>query len=243
MKYAYIALIAFYLVTLTITSDKAEKGQESHGAAPEAAIETPHQEDTAPAIAAAAHQQEPAEQAHAEQPKGADTEHQAAVTEEPAAEEGASAGQWEAIAKSAGVTVEGLMEADSQPGEKEAAQKSQDQPAEEKPAEVAAAAPAEQPKAAEVASSEKVQMPCGHMMARKDMPANGPCGNMMPKGAAEGEQDLSAAMQKIVDATNEMVMVTRQLVFATQEMLNASRQAAVETAEKAGQEESQPVKQ
>jgi hypothetical protein len=218
MKYAYIAMIAFYLVTLTITPDKAEKAAEGHGTAPEAAIETPHQEDTAPAIAAA-HQQEPAEQAHAEQPKAADTEHQAAVAEEPAAEEGASAGQWEAIAKSAGVTVAALMEADSQPTEE---------------------MPAEQPKAAEAASSEKVQMPCGHMMARKDIPPGAPCGKMMPKGA-EGEQDLSAAMQKIVDATNEMVMVTRQLVFATQEMLNASRQA--EAAEKAGQEESHPVKQ
>ena len=46
--------------------------------------------------------------------------------------------------------------------------------------------------------------------------------------AASGSPDLDAAMQKLANATNDMVAVTRQLVGATQEMLAASKKVAVE---------------
>lgn len=226
MKYAYIAMIVIYLITYGCSPDKAEKEQESHGVeASPATVETTHQE-AAPAVV---HQQEQVEQTHAGQEKATDSEHQtiaaaeqqtAAVeaVEQPATEELAPENQWEAIAKSAGVTVAALMNEDSQPtGEKAA-----EQPVTPKPA-------AKEKQTAKDAVSEQVVMPCGKMMAKKDIPAGAPCAAMQSKASGESSQELTVAMQKIVEATNEMVMVTRQLVIATQEMLNASKAAEVET--------------
>lgn len=216
MKYAYIAMVVIYLITFGCNPDKAEKTTESHGSATPATVEQPHQEE-APAVV---HQQEQVEQGHVEQQKTADTEHMevaaaehkaAAVegVEQPTTEELAPENQWETIAKSAGVTVAALMNEDSQPTEEKVA--------------------VEEKQAVKTADSEQVVMPCGKMMAKKDIPAGAPCGAMQAQAPADGSQDLTAAMQKIVEATNEMVMVTRQLVIATQEMLNASKEAAVET--------------
>lgn len=42
----------------------------------------------------------------------------------------------------------------------------------------------------------------------------------------EPSQDLPSAMQRMVEATNDMVVVTRQLVVATQEMVRATQEAA-----------------
>lgn len=221
MKYAYIAMVVIYLITFGCNPDKAEKTTESHGSATPATVEQPHQEE-APAVV---HQQEQVEQDHAEQQKAADTElkevaaaeHKAATVEgveQPTTEELAPENQWEVIAKSAGVTVAALMNEGAQPTEKKAAEKG-----------VAKKQAVEEKQAVKVADSEQVVMPCGKMMAKKDIPAGAPCATMQSQAPA----DLNVAMQKIVEATNQMVMVTRQLVIATQEMLNASKEAAVET--------------
>lgn len=222
MKYAYIAIIVIYLITYGCSPDKVEEKAASHGDAPPATVETPHQEEKTPA---AVHQQEPVEQAHVEQKATAemkheapaDTEKHAAAIEEPVTEEIAPENQWETIAKSAGVTVAALMKADS----KTADTKTVEQPIAEKPV-------VEKQEAVKTAGSEQVVMPCGKMMAKKDIPAGAPCATMQ-KPASADSQDLTVAMQKIVEATNDMVMVTRQLVIATQAMLDASKEAAVET--------------
>ncbi len=101
----------------------------------------------------------------------------------------------------------------------------------EGPADVAEEATEEQ-----LVEPEMVVMPCGRQMALADIPPDAPCLNGQPMGIQgpvatdDKHKDVLAAMQKVVDATNDMVMVTRQLVIATQEMLNASNAAAVKAA-------------
>jgi len=64
------------------------------------------------------------------------------------------------------------------------------------------------------ATEGKAQMPC-HVPPQ-------------PQAFEESNQDLSAAMQRMVEATNDMVLVTKELITTTQEMLKASKGVARE---------------
>ena len=92
---------------------------------------------------------------------------------------------------------------------------------------------------AEVAEFEQVVMPCGRIMTMEDIPKDAPCLQPQVQEPADNqEQDLAAAMQRMVETTDEMVLATRQLVIATQKMLNENKEAAAEASE-----EIKPVEQ
>ncbi len=91
-------------------------------------------------------------------------------------------------------------------------------------------------------------MPCMKMPQEEDpmvqdepaMPHMMPQGHHMPEmmqvpppvPPPASQDELAAALQKMVEATNEMVMVTRQMVMATEEMLRAARGTAGEMIDK-----------
>lgn len=81
------------------------------------------------------------------------------------------------------------------------------------------------------AGEEMITMPCGQVMAKKDIPAGAPCLGYKQQVTVPGDDDLSVAMQKMVEATNNMVQVTQQMVIATQEMLKATKQVAEDKAQ------------
>jgi len=97
-----------------------------------------------------------------------------------------------------------------------------------------------------VIEAEQVIMPCGKMMALSDIPENAPC--LKPQWKAPQDtteptqktQDLAAALQRMIDTTNDMVLATKQLVDATQELLNSGKETKVSP--EVPQEE-QPAKQ
>ncbi len=82
---------------------------------------------------------------------------------------------------------------------------------------------------------ELVMMPCGRVFVRQSMPTDDADLEMLqqtetpgrvdlrPQIIEEDEEDLSKAVQKMVETTNDMVLVTKQLVNATQEMLRATQ--------------------
>ncbi|GAB6192538.1 hypothetical protein [Desulfocastanea catecholica] len=187
MKYAFIVLIALYLVIYGCSPDSPEKATESHEQTTPAAVEHAPQSEM---VAVPDQPQETVAPAPAEQ--------HAAVPAEPAAG----------------------VEATQQPAEVV------EQPAEvvEQPAEVVEQAPGEP-----AIEAEQVVMPCGKMMALKDIPENAPC--LKPHWQAtpgateptEKTQDLAAALQRMIDTTNDMVLATKQLVNATQQLLNAEK--------------------
>ena len=179
MKYAFIVLIAIYLVTYGCSPDESEKAPASHETTAPAVLEkSPQSEKTA----APAHQQEPATDQHepaAVQPEPAKDQHEpAAIQQEPA------------------------------------------QPAHEHQK------AAEQAPATQAAEAEQVVMPCGRTMAKADVPENAPCLQMQEQNVLnvpDNGQELSAAMQKMVETSNSVMMATRQLVAATHEMLSAGK--------------------
>ncbi|NOR24931.1 MAG: hypothetical protein GQ542_11170 [Desulforhopalus sp.] len=232
MKYAFIALIAIYLVVYGCSPDSSEKATDNHETTAPATLEKPHQAAEVAAVPADPH--EPDAAAHAEQ-QTADAVKDA-VVEEPAAaaevveEPAVAAGGVEEPAVAAGVVEEPAVAAEvvEQPVEVVAAETAeQAQPVVEK----------QQP--AEVAKPQLVVMPCGRTMARADIPENAPCLKLPAQTAAvaDTKQDLNAAMQRMLETTNDMVLATQQLVIATQQMLNASKEI-IETPE-----ETQPVEQ
>jgi hypothetical protein len=187
MKYAFIALIALYLIIYGCSPDNSEKATDSH-------------ENTAPAT-----MEHP--------PRGESV----AIPEDrhdPA----------DAAEQTTGVEENAVV-----------------------PAEEAHSGTEQQP--AEVAESQQVVMPCGRTMDLADVPENAPCLNQQSQGAdTDNSQDLAAALQKMVDTTNDMVLVTRQLAIATQEMLNASKGVAEEVIDMGNEimeaeKEKQPVEQ
>lgn len=220
MKYALIAMAVIYLITFGCSPDEEKKAADSHEKVSQTAVETAAPE--ARKAPAAVHQEEHAaktvaepmeghaEKAVTEPQENAPADHPPAVTEEAAPAPQPAEGQYAAIAQSAENTVKTLMGKESQPVEKEAVK-----------TEVTENQPAPQIDA----DKEMITMPCGRVMAQKDIPAGAPCIGYKRQAAAAGSEDLSAAMQKMVEATNNMVQVTRQMVIATQEMLNASKAA------------------
>ena len=182
MKYAFIALIAIYLVIYGCSPDSSEKAKDSHEQTATTAVEDSQksEETVAPAV----------------QHESADAiKQQEKVVAVDAA-------------KQAPAVIEEKVGAEEQPAEKEHQQ--------------------------EVAESEQVELPCGRIVARADIPEQAPCLRMQPQDTAAAvdsgnEQELTAALQKMVDTTNDMVLATRQLVIATQELLDANKKADEET--------------
>ena len=183
MKYAFIALIAIYLVTYGCSPDNSEKATDSHESTAPATLETP-KESVQPVEVVAVE----------------------VVAVEVVAVETAEQAQPVVEQQQVAPVVEQRVVVEKQTVTKE-----------------------EQP--AVVAESEQVVMPCGRTMARADIPKNAPCLKLQPQGmqdTADHEQDLSAAIQRMVETTNDMVLATKQLVIATQAMLNAGKGVAVE---------------
>ena len=176
MKYAFIALIAIYLIIYGCSPDSSEKAKESHK---KSAVVVEHQ-----------------------QPAAVVQHNDKTVVPEKA--------------EQAQPNIEAPMVIMKQPVVTE-----------QKPA--------------KKTESEQVVMPCGRVIPRSDMADNAPpCLKMqtpetLDTAAIAGtEQELTAALQKMVQTTNEMVLATKQLVIATQEILKASSKAA---------EKTQPTKQ
>ena len=212
MKYAFIALIAIYLVVYGCSPDSSEKATDNHETTAPATLEKPHQAAEVAAVPADPH--EPDAAAHAEQ-QTADAVKDAVVEEPAAAAE---------VVEEPAVAAEVV----EQPVEVVAAETAeQAQPVVEK----------QQP--AEVAKPQLVVMPCGRTMARADVPKNAPCLKQPAQTAAvaDTKRDINAALQRMLETTNDMVLATQQLVIATQQMLNASKEI-IETPE-----ETQPVEQ
>jgi hypothetical protein len=219
MKYALIAMVVIYLITFGCSPDEEKKAADSHKEATHTAVEAAPQNETAPAVA---EHKEEAVHAAAEQQGESDGDHQAPVAEEQAPAAEAAQDQHAAASKpeeeSAG---DAAVKAEEPTAEQPAAEEKA-----EEPAEVAAA---DEPAAA-VAEEEVVTMPCGQVIARKDIPAGAPCLNYTAQGAVPTSEELNAAMLRMVEATNNMVKVTQQMVIATQEMLNVSKAASADAA-------------
>jgi len=91
-------------------------------------------------------------------------------------------------------------------------------------------------------TEELVMMPCGRVFVRQFIPVDDPDLEMLqqtetpdqvdvrPRIIEESEEDLSTAVQKMVETTNDMVLVTKQLINATQEMLRATKGTLTEAA-------------
>ncbi|MFT5727692.1 MAG: hypothetical protein ACI8PB_001830 [Desulforhopalus sp.] len=228
MKYALIAMVAFYLVTFGCNPKTEEEGTTSHDKVEHTAVA---EKPTAPgnltvetlAAAQTTHQAAPSNQlnttAHKAPAAPADvqitTENVKSVTAPEKAEKNND--QWKIIAQSAATTVLALMNEEP---------KSEPAPVVKTPAATKDAV--KSPKASETITI----LPCGKKVSQ-DVAANyPPCANNKrpaPQTALPTEEpELSEAMQKMVNATNDMVTVTRQLVMATQQMLAASKEVAVE---------------
>ncbi|MGW8195156.1 MAG: hypothetical protein ACWGOX_12920 [Desulforhopalus sp.] len=202
MKYALIAMAVIYLITFGCSPEE-DKQAGSHDKVTHTAVEPAATENKAPA---AVHEDEHGEKTAAKQQEAA--EHQ------PAKEQHA------AIAQSAENKAETLMDKESQPVDSESADT--EKTVEQAEVLVVEVQPEPEQKGA---GEEMITMPCGQVMAKKDIPAGAPCLGYKQPVAVPGDDDLSAAMQKMVEATNNMVQVTRQMVIATQEMLEATKQA------------------
>ncbi len=179
MKYAFIVMIALYLIIYGCSPDKSEKAKESHEQTVQTTADDAHTGENAAGAIAQVHEKPAAVgQDSAAQPESANIEAPVVIMEQP-------------------VVIE------QKPGP--------------------------------VAESEQVVLPCGKTMTQADIAANAPpCMQMhhpetIDTVAATGtQQELEAALQKMVQTTNEMVLATRKLVIAAQAILNADKKAAGE---------------
>lgn len=179
MKYAFIVMIALYLIIYGCSPDNTEKAKESHEQTVQPTVQpAPNDETGAGAIAHVQKKPAAVVQAPAAQPESANIEAPAVIMQQP-------------------VVIE------------------------QKPA--------------PVVKEEQVVLPCGRTMTQADMAANTPpCIKMhTPKtidsGAAPGtQQELEAALQNMVETTNDMVLATRELVIAAQALLDANQKTAGE---------------
>lgn len=231
MKYALIAMVAFYLVTFGCNPKTEEEGTTSHETVEHTAVaEAPTVPGnlTVETLAAeqTTHQAAPSSQlettAHKAPAEPADVQITTENVKSAAAPEKAEDknDQWKIIAQSAATTVLALMN---------------DEP-KSKPA-LVVKTPVETPAAIKDAvkspkTSETIMtLPCGKKVSQDVAAKYSPCAHRRPApqtAVPTEEPELSEAMQKMVNATNDMVSVTRQLVMATQQMLAASKEVAVE---------------
>ena len=207
MKYAFIVLIALYLVIYGCSPDESEKATDSHTAP--ATLEKPQEAEMVAAPAEVHDSAAPAldehqfpakklEQAVVVEELAVETE----VTEEPAevaAVEPDEAAQPVVEKQQEALVVEQEVIVETQPASKE-----------------------EQP--AEGVDSEMVVMPCGRTMAKSDIPENAPCLKPQQEAkqeAAATEPDLEAAILKLAETTNAMIQATNQLIEATNRAIYA----------------------
>lgn len=221
MKYAFIALIAIYLVIYGCSPDDSDKATDSHEQKVLTAVENSQKsvETVAPVI-----EHEPANATkQPEEIVADDTSKQTpAIVEEKRSAEVADQTDpilnFKVVEQAPAVVEEG--------NSAEVA----DQTDPILNFKVVEQAPGEQ-----IVEPEQAVMPCGRIMARSDIPENAPCLDMQPRGTqnaattAGNEQELTDALQKMLDTTNDMVLATRQLVIATQELLDANKKAEKET--------------
>lgn len=182
MKYAFIVLIALYLIIYGCSPDTTEKAKESHEQKVQTTVKDTPKDDKAAGAIAKVHQT-PAAVVPQESPQSeaANIEAPAVILQQP-------------------VVIE------------------------QKPA--------------PVAEPDQVVMPCGRTMTQDELAANAPpCMQMQAPESTEAvaaagtQQELEAALEKVVQTTNDMVLATRELVIATQAILDANKQT----------EETQPV--
>jgi hypothetical protein len=88
-----------------------------------------------------------------------------------------------------------------------------------------------------------IMMPCGRVFARPPRSDEDPDLDQsqmtetpgqdatQPQGTEESQEDLTSAVRRMVETTNDMVLVTKELVLATQEMLKATKGAANKVAD------------
>lgn len=201
MKYAVLAMVAVYIIALSISPKEKDKTAASHAQEQQSVVESAQQ--VQPERLTAAHVA--ADEQHVATPAVAKA-HKSGV-----AEEKAPANQWEALAQSATQNVLALMNG-----------------------EATLPPPEEKVVAVKEKAVESLAVSCPRAVAQTGHgrpAASKPCPVVCPGAkmqAASGTPDIDAAMQKLADATDDMVAVTRQLVGATQEMLAASQEVAVE---------------
>ena len=194
MKYAFIVLIALYLIIYGCSPDETKKVKESPEHTEQTTVQpAPNDETGAGAIAQV--QKKPA-----------------AVVQAPAA----------VVQTPAPVVQDPAVQQESANIEAPAVIMQQPVVIEQKPA--------------PVAEAEQVVLPCGRTMTQADMAANTPpCMKMhtpttTDNSTAPGtQQELEAALQNMVETTNDMVLATRELVIAAQALLNANQNNAGET--------------
>ncbi len=222
MKYALIAMIAVYLVTFGCSPEAPEEHEKPVHSSAETAV--PNENQT---VIHEVQQVEVQTTAHTTETKPAEPVVTPAAEAEVVAEIDVlpettpeAQNQWEAIAQSATATVLALMAEDSE----EIAVKTPEAPV------------------TVVLETAETKLPCGKAQATASHHKKAPCGKFLPKNEAaappclrhkpqaeeSGAPELDAAMQKMVDATNDMIVVTRQLAKATQQMLSASKSVAIE---------------
>lgn len=231
MKYAFIVMLAVYLITFgcnpkTEEENKVSENNNQHEAiaeAPTAPVEltvtTQAAVQTTPEAGPTNHYNVGTKKTPATPANVVVTTDKPSKEATPAAEatETDSTNQWKNIAQSAANTVLALMNADQNT----------------QPAQVAPAPAAKEAVKPTEAATTSTILPCGKKVSQADAAQHSPCAKhsqqVAPQPAVPVEEtELSEAMQKMVNATNDMVTVTRHLVIATQQMLAASKDVAVE---------------
>lgn len=207
MKYAFIVLIALYLVTYGCSSDDSEKATDSHTAP--ATLEKPQEAEM---VAAPAEVHDSAEPALDEHQFPAKNLEQAVVVEE--------------LTEETEVTEQPAEVAAVEPDEaaQPVVEKQQEAPVVEQRVIVETQPASQEEQPAEVVDSEMVVMPCGRKMAKSDIPENAPCLKPQQEAkqeAAATEPDLEAAILKLAETTNAMIQATNQLIEATNRAIYA----------------------
>ncbi|MCP4343331.1 MAG: hypothetical protein GY799_31755 [Desulfobulbaceae bacterium] len=208
MKYAFIALIAIYLVTYGCSPDSSEKATDSHDKTAPVTLEKPHEAEMATAPADLHESAAPAHDEHQFPAKNID---KAVVVEEPAVVTELTEHPAEAVAVEPAEAPQPVVEE-----QQESLVVAQRVIVETQPA-----SKEEQP--TEVADSEMVVMPCGRTMARADIPENAPClkqPQQTKQETAVTEPDLEAAILKLAEKTSEMIQATNQLIEATNKAIS-----------------------
>ncbi len=206
MKYAFIVLIALYLIIYGCSPDNSEKATDSHNAP--ATVEKPQEAEIVAApeeghdSVAPAHDEHQFPAKKLEEPVAVEeldvVAKETMQSEEAAAVEPTEAAQPVVKQEQETLVVEQEVIVETQPAVKE-----------------------EQP--AEVADSETFVMPCGLTMAKADIPENAPCLKQQEETkqeTADTEPDLEAAIMKLAEKTSEMIEATNLLIEANNKAIS-----------------------
>lgn len=190
MKYAFIALIAIYLVTYGCSPDSSEKATDSHDKTAPVTLEKPHEAEM---VAAPADLHESAAPAHDEHQFPAKNLETPVVVEEPV-----EATQPVVEEQQDALVVEQQVIVETQPASKE-----------EQPAEVADSEMVVMPCGKKMAQADAPEnAPC----LKQQQPTQ--------QEPAATEPDLEAAILKLAEQTSEMIKATNQLIDATNKAIS-----------------------